>query len=167
MEPLPATANTGSEEFEDPHEPEDPDPTTHASIGAADGTMGSTDASWEAIRIPDSPATPRGGMVRAATAPGQPSDTARATGSAMDGPPPPQVMSPSLQMRDLEARVQQIRKDVDDLKDDDSLTQFATNVVNQMDGIIQQTLSMQDQIDRLMSKQPSTPETKNNSSTLT
>ena len=89
MEPLSATANTGSDEFEDPHEPEDPDLTTHTSIGAADGTMGSTDASWEALRIPDSSATSRGGMVRAATAPGQPLDTARATGSAMDGPPPP------------------------------------------------------------------------------
>ena len=70
-------------------------------------------------------------------------------------------MSPSLQMQDLEARLQRIRKDVDDLKDDDSLTQFATNVVNQMDGINQQTLSMQDQIERLMSRQPSTPEMKN------
>ena len=136
MEPLSGTANTGSEEFEDPHEPEDPDSTTHASIGAADGTMGSTDASWEAItRIPDSPAISRGGMVRAATAPGQPPDTARATGSAMDGPPPPQVMSPSLQIQDLEARLQQIHKDVDELKADDTMTQFATNVFKQMEGI--------------------------------
>ena len=73
----------------------------------------------------------------------------------------------SLQMQDLEIRLQRIRKDVDALKDDDSLTQFATNVVNQMDGINQQTLSMQDQIERLTSKQPSTPETKTNTSTLT
>ena len=88
MDPLPSAnaANTGSEVFEDP---EDPDPTTHASIGAADGTAGSTDksSSWESIRVPDSPATPRGGKVRAASAPGHHPDTARATGSAMDGPP--------------------------------------------------------------------------------
>ena len=144
MEPLSATANTGSDEFEDFHEPEDPeDLTTHASIGAADGTMGSTDASWEAInQVPDSTANSPGGTARAATAPGQPLDTARATGSAMDGPLPPQVMSPSLRIQDLEAHVQRIRKDVDDLKDDDTLTQFATNVVNQMEGISAQALTM-------------------------
>ena len=139
MEPLSAAANLGSEEFVDAHEPEDPNQTTHASIGAADGTMGSTD-SWEHLRIPESPATPRGAEVRAATAPGphQPNGPqARATGSAMGGPPPPQVMSPSLQMllQDLEVRLQQVRKDVDTMKSDDSFAQLAKNVVSQLDGM--------------------------------
>ena len=140
MDLLPAAATTGS----------DSDPNSHVSVGAADGTVGSTDLSnsWDALPVPGSPATPPGGQVGAATAPGH---SARATGSATDRPPPPQVMSPSLQ-RDLEASIQQLRKDVDDIKADDGLSQFAQNVVNQMTGI-------QDQIDRLTSKQPSTPET--------
>ena len=94
MEPLSANApaNTGSEEFKDPIDTEELNPTTHASIGAADETVGSTSqsSSWETVRAPDFPATSLGGQGRAATGPGQSSDTARATGSAMDGPPPPQ-----------------------------------------------------------------------------
>ena len=90
MEPFTSAALVvESEEFKDPQEIEDLDPTPHASIGAADGTMGSADASWEAIQLPDSPATSPGGMVRAANGPGQPSDTAWASGSVMDRPPPP------------------------------------------------------------------------------
>ena len=94
MEPLSAnTANTGSDEFVDPHDPDDPeDLTTHVSIGAADGILGSTSDSWEAInQVSDSTANSPGGTARAATAPGQPLDTAPATGSAMDGPPPPKL----------------------------------------------------------------------------
>ena len=90
-----ATANNGSEEFEDPHDPEDLEPTTHASIGAAEGTSGSTEASWEHVRIPDSPATSQGEQVRAATAPGPQTNTARATGSAMDEPTPPHANAPT------------------------------------------------------------------------
>ena len=92
MEPLSAnTANTGSDEFVDPHDPDDPeDLTTHVSIGAADGILGSSNDSWEPINYdPDSTGNLPGGTARAATGPGQPLDTARASGSAMDEPPPP------------------------------------------------------------------------------
>ena len=79
MESLSAAANTES----------DSDPTTHVSIGAAEGTVGSIDISWDTLPVPGSPATPPRGQVGTATAPGQPAGAARAPGSATDKPPPP------------------------------------------------------------------------------
>ena len=107
MNLLPAAATSGS----------DSDPHSHVSVGAADGTVGSTDFSnsWDVMPVPGSPATPPGGQVGAATAPGH---SARATGSATDRPPPPQVMSPSL-LKELEVSIQQLRKDVEAIKADD------------------------------------------------
>ena len=167
-EPVPfATANIGSDEFEDPADPEEFDQPTHASVGATEGTSGSTEGSWEHVRIPDSPVNAQGEKVRAATAPVPPT-TARATGSAMDGPTPPQVMSPSFQIiQDLEARLERLRKDVDELRSDDVFSQFAQNLFNQMEGYTQQMTVMQDQIERLAAKQPSTPETRATTSTNT
>ena len=109
------TANSGSDTFLDTNGPDDLiDQTTHASAGAPSGILGSLNDSWEPVNYdPDSTGNLPGGTARAVTGPGQP-DVARASGSATDDPPPPQVMSPSPRMDDLEAYVQQIRKDVDD-----------------------------------------------------
>ena len=113
---FPATANFGSDEFEDATD--DPtNQTTHASVGAADGVSG--DTSWERLRTPDSPATFIGVETNATPAPGR--SSARATGGATDVRPPPEVMSPTLQiyLQDLEGRLQQVQRDVDGMRQDD------------------------------------------------
>ena len=90
MDPLPlATAVGSDDQFVDPDEVEESEPALHVSVGAAEGTSGSTGDSWEAIRVPDSSATSPGGLVNTTAAPGL---SARATSGATGEPPPPQYL---------------------------------------------------------------------------
>ena len=164
MDPLSLAAAAGSDDqFVDPNEVEESEPALHVSVGAAEGTSGSTGDSWEALHVPVSSATSPGGLVDTTAAPGP---SARATSGATGEPPPPQVMSPSLREKYLEADLQKIRREIETMKSDTANEQFALSIHSQVEGIDQQTRSiysdvedirqqtvvMQDQIDYLVKK---------------
>ena len=91
MDSQSAFVNYGIEEFQDPQEPEELNTntsTTHVSIGAGSGPVGSNDGSWEAVEVPDSPPTPLGDQANTADDLGHSNVSDRATGRTMGEPPP-------------------------------------------------------------------------------